>query len=29
VLVTGSLFLAGETLSLLDKTPGQYEPSEQ
>lgn len=29
VLVTGSLFLAGETLSLLDQTPGQYEPSEQ
>lgn len=29
ILVTGSLFLAGEILSLLDKTPDQYEPSEQ
>ncbi len=29
VLVAGSLFLAGEILSLLDKTTDQYEPSEQ
>ncbi|MFP6874768.1 MAG: folylpolyglutamate synthase/dihydrofolate synthase family protein [Verrucomicrobiales bacterium] len=29
ILVAGSLFLAGEILSLLDKTPDQYEPSEQ
>ncbi len=29
ILVAGSLFLAGEMLSLLDKTPEQYEPSEQ
>ncbi|MCP4846318.1 MAG: bifunctional folylpolyglutamate synthase/dihydrofolate synthase [Verrucomicrobiaceae bacterium] len=29
ILVTGSLFLAGEMLSLLDKSPDQYEPSEQ
>ena len=29
ILVAGSLLLAGEMLSLLDKTPDQYEPSEQ
>ena len=29
ILVAGSLFLAGEILSLLDKTADQYEPSEQ